>query len=233
MIKLPCIIIEDEPLLAEVLSDYIRQVPQLELMEIFHDPITALDYLKSNSIELVFIDINLPKIKGIDFIKLVTGSAKFIITTAYQEYALQGYELNVVDYLMKPVEFNRFLQAVKKALDNVTAQTTPVNSEKEKEHLFVTINKKRTKIDYAEILYVEGMKEYIKIHTTKGKCLITKLQMNEVQELLSDDFLRIHRSYIVSKKKIAAYNLSEVSVGVISLPVGTNYRDTLTHLIES
>ncbi len=117
MRKLSCLIIEDEQILAEVLAEYVRKVPFLELKAILNDAITALEYLEENEVDLIFIDINLPKLKGIDFIKMVPVSAKFIITTAYHEYALEGYELNVIDYLMKPIEFNRFLMAVKKAAE--------------------------------------------------------------------------------------------------------------------
>jgi DNA-binding LytR/AlgR family response regulator len=234
MKKLSCLVIEDEVLLSEVLVDYIKQVPFLELQSVFHDAISAVAWLEDNSADLIFIDINLPKLKGIDFIKMFRGKSQFIITTAYHEYALQGYELSVIDYLMKPVEFSRFLQAVKKAMDLSHKTNSPAALQKEtiKDSLFINMNKKRVKVDFSEILYIEGMKEYVKIHLSKDKWLLTKLQMGQIEELLDNQFVRIHRSYIVARKKVSAYNLTEVTVGSMVLPVGTNYRGSLATLLE-
>lgn len=236
MNKLSCLIIEDEPLLAQVLEDYIGQTPFLELSGIMHDAISALEYLESHSVELIFIDINLPKLKGIEFIKMFQGAYKFIITTAYHEYALQGYELNVVDYLMKPIEFGRFLSAVKKAfvvIKKVQNEGTNIMRIEHKDFLYVNVNKKRVKINFSDITYIEGMKEYIKIHLNNDKWIVTKMQMNQVENILSDEFVRIHRSYIVAKKRVVFYNLTEVSVGGTAiLPVGSNYKEFLTRLLE-
>lgn len=234
MKRLSCLVIEDESLLAAVLADYIEQVPFLELASVFNDAISAMEYIESNPVDLAFIDINLPKLTGIEFIRMFQGRTKFIITTAYHEYALQGYELNVVDYLMKPIEFSRFLQAVKKVLgtgsgtqlSSVTPQVT------QKNYLFVNINKKRVKINFSEILYIEGMKEYVKIFVSKEKWFITKIQIGQIQELLSEDFIRVHRSYIIARKKVTAYNLAEILLGTISIPVGSNYRSILPEQME-
>lgn len=234
MTTLSCLVIEDETILADVLVDYIKQVPFLRLCNVFHDAVSALQYFEENEVDLVFIDINLPKLKGIDFIKMFQGRSKFIITTAYHEYALQGYDLNVVDYLMKPIEFSRFMQAVKKAIDaSIKIVTTQAEHLQEvKDHIFINMNKKRVKVNLNDILYIEGMKEYVKIHLVKDKWLITKLQMGQIQELLTTEFVRVHRSYIVAKKKITSYNLTEIAIGLVILPVGTNYRESLAHFLE-
>jgi DNA-binding LytR/AlgR family response regulator len=233
MRKYSCIIIEDEHLLAEVLADYVRQVSFLELKAVFGDGITAMEYLQENTVDLVFVDINLPKLKGIDFIKMFRGSAQFIITTAYHEYAVQGYELAVIDYLLKPIEFSRFLMAVNKLRPGEKTGVEPATAKMdEKDHLFVNINKRRVKINFSDILYIEGMKEYVKIYTAKDKWLITKMQIGQMSELLDERFIRIHRSYIVAKEKISSYNLTEVSVGLITLPVGKNYKEALGFELE-
>ena len=227
-----CLVIEDEPLLAKVLADYIGQVPFLDLQPVFHDAVTAMAWMENHSADLVFIDINLPKLKGIDFIKMLQGRTAFIITTAYHEYAVQGYELNVVDYLMKPIEFSRFLQAVKKAMDMLHKNAGAVPAGTAKDFLFVNMNKKRVKVDFCDIVFIEGMKEYVKIHLPGNKWLLTKLQMGQIETMLNEEFVRIHRSYIVARKKVNAYNLAEVHIGTTILPVGTNYRESLAELLE-
>jgi len=233
MKKINCIIIEDEHLLAEVLADYVKQVSFLELKSIFGDAVTALEYLKQNPVDLIFIDINLPKLKGIDFIKMFRGSSQFIITTAYHEYAIEGYELDVIDYLLKPIEFNRFLMAVNKVtdLDKLEISTVP-GRKAGKNYFYINVNKKRVKVDFSDVLYIEGMKEYVKIHLSKDKFLITKIQIGQVEDLLNDDFVRIHRSFIIARNKVTAYNLAEVSIGNIVLPVGTNYKESLSKQLE-
>lgn len=233
MKKYSCIIVEDEHLLAEVLIDYCNQVPFLDLRNTFSDGVAAMEYLQQDKIDLIFIDINLPKLKGIDFIKLFQGSAKFIITTAYHEYAVQGFELNVIDYLLKPIEFNRFLMAVNKLrIENRPEVKTIVTKNDKKDYLYININKRRVKINFSEILYIEGMKEYIKIYTAGDKWHITKMQIGQMDELLNEQFARIHRSYIVAKSKVTSYNQAEVSIGNIVLPVGTNYKEILTQQLE-
>jgi DNA-binding LytR/AlgR family response regulator len=226
-----CIIIEDEHLLAEVLVDYVNQTPFLELKNVFSDAITAMEYLRQNKADLIFVDINLPKLKGIDFIKMFQGDTKFIITTAYHEYAIQGYELNVIDYLLKPIEFNRFLVAVNKIRTDDKAVTISGKADS-KDYLYININKKRVRVNFSEILYIEGMKEYVKIFTAKDKWHITKMQIGQIAELLNDEFVRIHRSYIVARSKVTSYNLTEISIGSIVLPVGTNYKGSLSQQLE-
>ena len=234
MKKISCIIIEDEHLLAEVLSDYVKQVSFLELKSVFGDAVTALEYLKQNPVDLIFIDINLPKLKGIDFIKMFRGSSQFIITTAYHEYAIEGYELNVIDYLLKPIEFNRFLMAVNKVTDieNKQEASATQGRKTDKGYFYINVNKKRVKVDFSEVLYIEGMKEYVKIHLSKDKFLITKIQIGQVEDLLNENFVRIHRSFIIARNKVTAYNLAEVSIGNIVLPVGTNYKESLSKQLE-
>ena len=219
-------------MLAEVLSDYVKQVPFLDLEKVFGDGIAAMEYLLQNKVDLIFIDINLPKLKGIDFIKMYQGTSKFIITTAYHEYALEGYDLDVIDYLLKPIEFSRFLKAVNKLGGDEKEVRPATQAPPARDYLYVNINKRRVKVNFSEILYVEGMKEYVKIYTASNKWLITKMQIGQISELLNEQFVRIHRSYIVAKSRITSYNLAEVSIENIVLPVGTIYKDSISKQLE-
>jgi DNA-binding LytR/AlgR family response regulator len=233
MRKLSCLIIEDENLLADVLAEYINQVPFLELKQVFSDGMSALEYLEVNNADLIFIDINLPKLKGIDFIRMFPTNAKYIITTAYHEYAVEGFTLNVVDYLLKPISFDRFIMAVNKVNDGGIISARPVSENLAgKDYFYINMNKRRVKVNFSEILYIEGLKEYVKIHVTREKLLITKMQIGHIQELLNEDFVRIHRSFIVSRKKVNSYNQVEVNVGNSILPVGTNYKESIGRLLE-
>jgi two-component system LytT family response regulator len=225
MSKVTCIIVEDEPLAAKVLSDYIMQVPFLELQGTFKDAILATEYLRTNSTELIFLDIHLPKLKGMAFLKTLTHPPAVIITTAYHQYAVEGFDLNVTDYLLKPFEFERFLVAVNKVK---TAQAVPakkIESEEIKDHLFLNVQKKKVKILFSEIVYIESQREYIRIVTTKNEYL-SKMSTHEIETLLPANlFKRIHRSFIVSINRIESYTAEMVEVNGVSIPIGRDYRD--------
>ncbi|HTL07175.1 MAG TPA: LytTR family DNA-binding domain-containing protein [Chitinophagaceae bacterium] len=231
MEKYNCLIVEDEPLAAEILEDYIRQIAFLELKGICHNAISAMELLQQTRIDCIFLDIHLPKIKGIDFIRTLKHPPQIIITTAYQEYALQGYELNVIDYLLKPIEFNRFLMAVNKIKPTVADAPRadygllPSAAGNEKPYLFFNVSKKKVKIYVEDILYIESLKEYIKI-VTPGKSIVTKFQLNQLEELLAKgQFIRIHRSFIVAKSRVDAFSATEVEVAGKEIPIGRSYKE--------
>jgi two-component system, LytTR family, response regulator len=230
MSKISCIIVEDEPLAAKVLTDYVAQVPFLELKGIFKDAILATEYLRDHQPDLIFLDIHLPKLKGMAFLKTLTHAPAVIITTAYHEYAVQGFELNVTDYLLKPFEFERFLVAVNK-VSNAKKQTpTPAVQEDTKDHLFVNVQKKKVKILFDDILYIESQREYIKIVTTKGEH-VSKISTHEIEDALpASQFKRIHRSFIVSVSKINSYTAEDVEVNGTWLPIGRGYKDVMASL---
>src|SRR5215203_5132729 len=165
MSKITCIIIEDEPLAVKVLSDYISEVPFLELHGTFKDAILATDYLRDNNVDLIFLDIHLPKLKGMAFLKTLTNPPAVIITTAYHQYAVEGFDLNVTDYLLKPFEFERFLVAVNKVRGTQKEKNERIDMEGKKDYLFLNVQKKKVKILFADIIYIESQKEYIKIVT--------------------------------------------------------------------
>ena len=234
MSNIKCIIIEDEPLAVKVISDYISQVPFLELQGTFKDAILATDYLRSNTTDLIFLDIHLPKLKGMAFLKTLVHPPAVIITTAYHQYAVEGFDLNVTDYLLKPFEFERFLIAVNKVKTaqppgGITKEERPGESAV-KDFIFLNAERKKVKILFSEILYIESQREYIRIVTTK-KEYISKMSTHEIEELLPAHlFKRIHRSYIISISKIESYTTEMVEVNGVSIPIGRGYRDTMENL---
>src|SRR5437868_2204317 len=181
MSKLKCIIIEDEPLAAKVLSDYIMQVPFLELHGTFKDAILATDYLRDHPVDLIFLDIHLPKLKGMAFLKTLTDPPAIIVTTAYHQYAVEGFNLNVTDYLLKPFDFERFLIAVNKV--NTSEREKPNEGQERKEFIFLNVQKKKVKILFSEIVYIESQQEYIKIITTKRE-YVSKMSKHEFKDLI-------------------------------------------------
>ena len=230
-----CMIIEDEPLAAEVLQDYIRQVPFLELVCCCTDAFYAMESLQKFDIDLMFLDIHLPKMKGLDLIKVLKKPPKIIITSAYQEYALQGYEFDVVDYLLKPVEFSRFLKAVNKIEQRkeIVLPARPAQLTGQRAYLFFSVGKKKVKVFLDEILYIESIKEYIRVNT-KSKSVLTKFKLSEVDGLLRENnFLRIHRSFIVAKDKIEAFSATEVELGGKQLPIGRSYKELVLGALEA
>ena len=229
MSKLKCIIIEDEPLAVKILADYISQVPFLELQATFKDAILATDYLSQNSTDIIFLDIHLPKLKGMAFLKTLTNPPAIIITTAYHQYAVEGFNLNVTDYLLKPFEFERFLVAVNKVKAAQGEKLKTIESN-EKDFIFLNVQKKKVKILFSEILYIESQKEYIKIVTTKRE-YISKMGTHEIESLLPVNlFKRIHRSFIVSISKIESYTAEMVEVNGVSIPIGRGYKDVIENL---
>jgi two-component system, LytTR family, response regulator len=230
MSDVTCIIVEDEPLAAKVLSDYISQVPFLKLQGIFKDAILATEFLRENTVDLIFLDIHLPKLKGMAFLKTLTHPPAVIVTTAYHQYAVEGFNLNVTDYLLKPFEFERFLVAVNKVKSADREKTEQTETTATKEYLFLNVQKKKVKILFSEIAYIESQREYIKIVTTK-KEYTSKMSTHEIENLLPAHlFKRIHRSFIVALNKIESYNAETVEINGVSIPIGRGYRDVTENL---
>ena len=227
MSKIKCIIVEDEPLARQILEGYISRVPFLELQESFEDAIDAIEHLRDHLVDLMFLDIHLPEIKGVTFLKTLADPPAVIITTAYHEYALEGYELNVQDYLLKPFEFERFLTAVNKIKKQRQSEkaTTKTN-----DYLFVSIQLKKVKIHFSEILYIESQKEYVKI-VTPDNSYLTKMSTHEIENILPDSlFKRIHRSFIIAIHKVRSFNSEMVEINGNNIPVGRGYKHVLEKL---
>ncbi len=230
MSKIKCIIIEDEPLAVRVLLDYVAQVPFLQLEGTFKNAILATEWLRTNEVQLMFLDIHLPKLKGMAFLKTLAKKPAVIITTAYHQYAVEGFDLAVTDYLLKPIEFERFLIAINKV--KLTNSSIPTISEISgtKDYLFLTVQKKKVKILFSEILYVESQREYIKVVTENNE-FISRMSTHEIEDLLPRNiFKRIHRSFIISIHKLESYTAESVEVNGVSIPIGRGYRDVIENL---
>jgi DNA-binding LytR/AlgR family response regulator len=220
-----CIVIEDEPLAVEIMQDYIQQVPFLSLKKVCTDAISAMEILHHEKIDLIFLDIHLPKLKGLDFLSTLKNPPKVIITTAYHQYALKSYDYHVVDYLLKPIEFNRFLTAVNKIKPDLPAVAEQNELSTERVHFFFNVAKKKVKIFVDEILYIEAQKEYIKIRT-REKTILTKFQLSSLEELLpAANFIRVHRSFIIAKDKVEAFSIYDIEIGGAMIPIGRNYKE--------
>ncbi|MFI5186891.1 MAG: LytR/AlgR family response regulator transcription factor [Chitinophagales bacterium] len=232
MQKYNCLVVEDEPLATEVLNEYISQVPFLQLKGECSDAIYAMEILQKEKIDLIFLDIHLPKLKGLDFIKALKNPPQIVITTAYQDYALQCYELNVIDYLLKPIEFSRFLKMATKFRHQQQVISSNHQSSTERPHLFFNVSKKKVKIFLDEIFYIESLKEYIRI-TAKNKTILTKFQLGQMEELLTgNNFLRIHRSFIVAKDKVEAFSSTDIEINGKQIPIGRSYKDQVITALD-
>lgn len=226
MSRIKCIIIEDEPLAVKVLSDYVAQVPFLQLEGTFKDAILATEWLRTNEVQLMFLDIHLPKLKGMTFLKTLAKKPAVIVTTAYHQYAVEGFDLDVTDYLLKPIEFERFLVAINKVKPNNSIQPISKTSGV-KDYLFLTVQKKKVKILFSEILYVESQREYIKVVTDTNE-FISRMSTHEIENLLPGIiFKRVHRSFIISINKLESYTAESVEVNGVSIPIGRGYRDVI------
>lgn len=228
MMKLRCVIVEDEPLAAEILSEYIGQTPFLQLTHTCNDAIQALDVVRQNPVDVLFLDIKLPKLNGLEFLKTLLHRPRVIVTTAYHEYAVEGFNLQVTDYLLKPIEFSRFTKAVNKLLQ---PQRLPDSAPPAKPaplpvrpYYFFTVNKRSVKIYLDEILFIESLKDAVSI-VTPLKAYNTHYQLGELEEVMrSDNFLRIHRSFLVAMDKIESYSAAEVEIAGRTLPIGRSHK---------
>jgi DNA-binding LytR/AlgR family response regulator len=228
-----CLIIEDEPLAAEILRDYIREVSDLHLVAACRDVMSASGYLRSHEVDILFVDIHLPKIKGTEFIRTIQNQYHVILTTAYDHYAIEGFNLNVVDYLLKPIEFSRFLQAIQKIRKNVSVapSSSETPSPKSSFHFF-NVDKRQVKVSLDEILFVESIKDYVKIHMM-DKYLVTKMQIGEFETAVPQlNLLRVHKSYIINKDKISAYSANHIEIGNHHIPIGRTYKELILQRLK-
>ena len=230
MSKLRCIIVEDEPLAVKVLADYIAQTPFLELQGSFKDAILATEFLRGASTDLIFLDIHLPRLKGMAFLRTLAQPPAVIIVSAYHQYAVEGFELNVTDYLLKPVEYERFLSAVNKVRLARTASAPEKASVLERDYIFVQVQKKKVKLLFADIVFIESQREYVRVRTVNGEYL-TKMSTHEIEELLPGHlFKRVHRSFIVAIRRIESYTAEMIEMDGVSIPIGKGYRDVMGNL---
>jgi len=220
--KIKALVVDDEPLAQEVLKTYIKEIATIDVIAYCSDALESITFLKEQKIDLIFLDINMPKISGMEFIKTLKNPPLIILTTAYTQYALEGYELNVLDYLAKPFSIQRFLKAIQKVEEMLLLQQK--KEERNSESLFIKSNKKTFQIQINEITYIEGLGDYIKIFTEKTH-LISNLSMRKIHEQLpSSEFIRIHKSFIINIKKIKSIEGNMVDVGNGKLTIGNHFR---------
>lgn len=223
MNKIRCVAVDDEPLALELLADNIRKVPYLELVATCEDALETLEVLQKEAIDLVFMDIQMPGLTGTQFLKSLQQRPQVIFVTAYEQYALEGFNLNVLDYLLKPVPLTRFLQAAEKAKEYFAR--TPNTGPSQEEHFFVHADYSLVKIQIPTILYIEGLKDYVKIHTTvHARPVITRMTLKNLEELLpAPAFMRVHRSYIVATERVDAIRKLKLTVAGNSIPMSEQY----------
>jgi len=231
--KTKCIIIDDEPLAIEVIESYLIKIDDMEIVAKCESAVDALAVLRKKQIDLMFLDIQMPELTGLDFLKSLSHPPKVILTTAHRKYAIEGYELDAVDYLLKPISFKRFLKAVNKYFKSADTKNKVIHDEaNEDDFIYVKENKKTIKISLEEILYIESMKDYVTFHTAQKK-IITKSTMSELEEKLPvEKFIRIHRSYIVAIKKIDAFTATSIEIGKKELTIGRNYKNGVMRLLK-
>jgi len=232
-----CLVVDDEPLALDILEDYISKVPFLTLVKTTTSAIEGLSLVQSDAIDLVFLDVQMPELTGIQFLKIINGKCDVILTTAYSQYALDGYELDVVDYLLKPIAFDRFYKAAQKVLQssgNTNSSAPEVLSvQKNHDFIFVKTEHKIQKIYLDDILYIEGLKDYISIFT-RSERVITLQNMKKMEESLpSKSFIRVHKSYIIALGKIESIERSRIQIGEKIIPIGDTYREYFFKQIEN
>ncbi|HEY6899510.1 MAG TPA: LytTR family DNA-binding domain-containing protein [Puia sp.] len=231
MIK--CIIVEDETLAQDVILNHLAHFDQLELVGVYRNAPEALEALQTREVDLMFLDIRLPGMSGLHFLSTLTDPPLVILTTAYAEYALESYEFNVIDYLLKPISLERFSKAMNKLLDGrlyspAAKEAAPLSTS---DHIFIKSNSKFFRVNFSEILYVQGMKDYLKIHTP-DYTLITHQTMNDLEKTLPPrQFIRVHRSYLISIGHIRSIYGNTIEIGKVSIPIGLNYKDTVMSLV--
>jgi two-component system, LytTR family, response regulator len=236
--KLNCVIVEDEPLARNLLTEYVRKVPSLNLIEACSSPIIALEVLRNNPIDVLFLDVQMPELTGISLLKVLQKRPLVILTTAYSEYALQGYELDVVDYLLKPITFERFLKAVDKVTLRLDSKKSPaIIAEKppaavEQPFVFIKDGTKLVKVVFDDILYVEGLKDYVTIHLNNQKIVSLQRLKTLEEQLPPDKFIRVHNSFIVALRAIDVVHKNHVQIRNAQIPIGETYKKSFREFIE-
>ncbi len=236
-----CIAVDDEPLALLKMEDYIKKVPFLNLLGTFDDPLKALEFLKRNSIDLIFLDVKMDNLTGIQFLEILTKKPKVILTTAYDSYALKAYELDVSDYLLKPISFERFIKSVEKVYDELKFVKEPIQapisniaskSNQAGEFFFIKTEYRMQKVFFNDIMFIEGMKDYLRLHT-KTERIMTLMSFNRIEQVLPhDNFVRIHKSYIIALDKIESIEKSKIKLHGHDIPIGEMYKKQFFDILE-
>ena len=230
--KLRCVVVDDEPLAITIIEGHLKKIPYIEIIGKFDNAIPVYEFLKENVVDLLFLDIEMPNITGIDFLKSLSSPPSVIFTTANKNHAIEGFDLNVEDYILKPITFERLFKSVNRVYENINREKKTEKPESD-EFLYLKENKKMVKVYFKNILYLESIKDYVKVVTLR-KTVITKQQLSYFESLLNNNkFLRIHRSFIVATDKIDAYSLSGIDIGNMELPIGRKYKESVINALEN
>jgi DNA-binding LytR/AlgR family response regulator len=228
------LIIDDEHIAHDIIKNYCDMLPNMKLMKHCYDAIEALDYLRTNSIDLIFLDLNMPKLKGFDFLKTLPNKPKVIVTTAYKEYALEGYELEITDYLLKPFSFERFLKAVNKAIH--IKENNPVTAQPDEntlsEHVFLSSNKKHFQVKISDILYIEAAGNYSKVVLKNDSILVRDKISSLLEKISTEKFIQVHKSFIVAIEHINSLEGNRILIGNNTIPIGKMYKSNIINLIK-
>ncbi len=225
-----CFIVDDEPLAIDVIASYLAKLKKFEISGKYTDSLEAFADLKENPVDLIFLDIEMPELTGLEFIRSIKYKPEIIITTAYREFAVEGFELNILDYLVKPIEFERFMQALDKFLDKVTPKQ--IDAQEAESHIMVRADRKNVRVALDDILYIEGLKDYVRIILRDGEVLTKESIGHFASHLDKNSFLRIHKSFIAAKNKITAYTNYDVEIGNIELPIGRVYKEQFLKMMQ-
>jgi len=227
MQKIKCLVVDDEELARKLLETYISKLPNLELIAECKNPLEAIDVLQTKEIDLIFLDIQMPELTGVEFLKTLTKKPQIIFTTAYSDYALEGYTLDIADYLLNPFSLERFIQAVNKVDQRLNSKKTTESTSisKAKDHILVKSEHKIHRIKLSNILYIQSMREYVAYHTPEGRILSLNSLKKLEQDLPEDQFIRIHKSYIVAIDKIKTLEGNLVHIATEKLPIGAIYKE--------
>ena len=227
-----CLLIDDEPLALNLLEDYVSKIPYLKLAGKFDEPLKALSFLQSQNVDLLFLDIKMPDISGIDFFKSLPYKPEVIFTTAHSEFAMDGFEVRAMDYLLKPISFEKFVTACNRVKDYL--ETKNLNNQKDRDYFFINVTHKLHKIFYSDILYLEGFKDYTKIYLASSSSPLLVLHNLKYfeEQLQKNEFIRIHRSYIVPIRMLNTISRKSVTIGNKTLPVSDNYRSNLYSSVQ-
>lgn len=220
-----CFLIDDEPPAIDLLKNYIGMVEQLEIVGTSYSAVKAFSQLQKQPVDLIFLDIQMPVLNGIDFLKTLQNPPAVILTTAYREYALDGYDLDIIDYLLKPIAFDRFLKAVDRFRNRIMAVQAPTTAPSANEYILLNVNKTHHKTPLKDILYIESLKDYVRVHTVKEALVVKGNIGSMMKRLPAEAFVRVHRSFAVAVAHVEAYNQSGVKVNGQELPIGVSFRE--------
>ena len=233
--EITCIVVDDEPMARDILASYIEKIPNLKLIKSCKNAMEAFEIINSEKIDVFFLDINMPEVTGLSLAKLIPQKSKVIFTTAYREYAVEGFNLKAVDYLLKPIAFDRFLEAVNTFFETLKSveEKSNISKKSESEFFFVRSERKMVRVNFDEIIYIESLSDYIKIHL-KEKSIVTRETITNIEaKLPQQNFLRTHRSYIVALKRIESYTNEYVELNKKAIPISRTYKESVLNKLEN